>query len=162
MESAYIDQYIEEMLQKYSKMIIRIAAGQVNSMTDAEDIAQEVFVKLMTSAPDFENEVHEKAWMIRVTINLCKDYHKNAWNRKREYLNDNIPAREREEEDGLWETVKKLPSKYRNVLYLFYYEDYSINEIAAILKQKESTIGSWLHRARKLLKKELKGGIDYV
>lgn len=162
MDRVHKNQYIERMLENYSSLIVRIAYQQVKNKADAEDIAQEVLIKLMTLAPDFESTEHEKAWIIRVTINQCKDFHKSAWNRKREYLDDTMPAPEQEETGEVLEAVLGLPAKYKNVIYLFYYEGYSILEIADILKQKETTVGSWLHRARKLLKKKLGEEVEYV
>ena len=141
---------IDAVVEKYSDMIIRIAYQNLKNQSDAEDVAQEVFLKLMREE-EFEDEGHRKAWLIRVTINLCKDVNESAWNRKTEGLIETWETVDREQLrvlDELWE----LPKDYRNVVYLYYYEELTIPEIAKILKRKENTISSWLTRARKKLK----------
>nr|WP_255575686.1 sigma-70 family RNA polymerase sigma factor [Caproiciproducens faecalis] len=143
-------------LARYSDMVVRIAFQNVKSRAEAEDIAQEVFLRLFTRRPDFEDDEHEKAWMIRVTVNLCKDYLKSSWFRKRADLGDNLLSRDGNGE--VLDAVMRLPVKFRNVIYLHYYEDMSVTEIASVLQQKENTVSSWLHRARKQLKVTLTGG----
>ncbi len=141
---------IDAVVEKYSDMIIRIAYQNLKNQSDAEDVAQEVFLKLMREE-EFEDEGHRKAWLIRVTINLCKDVNKSAWNRKTEGLIETWETVDREQLrvlDELWE----LPKDYRNVVYLYYYEELTIPEIAKIIKRKENTVSSWLTRARKKLK----------
>lgn len=153
-----VNDMIQVSLVKYSDMVIRIAYQNLKSMTDAEDIAQKVFLKLMTSRPDFESDTHEKAWVIRVTVNLCKDFLKSAWFRKRTALEDSIPQNDKNNE--VLDAVMRLPVKFRNVIYLHYYEDLTVAQIADILQQKENTVSSWLYRARNQLKKSLAGGFD--
>ena len=116
-----VDDQIQTVLLKYSDMVIRIAFQNLKSMADAEDIAQEVFLKLITTHPDFENPTHEKAWIIRVTVNLCKDFLKSSWFKKRAVLDDNILAHDKNTE--VLDAVLRLPVKFRNVIYLHYYED---------------------------------------
>ena len=132
-----------ELLQKYSSMVLRIAFSNVKNLQDAQDIAQEVFISVLTKRPQFDSEEHEKAWLIRVTINRCKNHVKSFWNRHTEGL-----------------SVLALPQNYRNVIHLHYYEGYSINEIAELLHKKPATVGTWLARGRAALKKSLKGGFD--
>ena len=153
-----VDDQIQTALLNYSDMVIRIAYQNMKNMADAEDIAQEVFLKLITTHPDFENPTHEKAWIIRVTVNLCKDFLKSSWFKKRAALNENIPMHD--ENTEVLDAVLRLPVKFRNVIYLHYYEDMTIAQIANILQKKENTVSSWLHRARKLLKESLTGGFD--
>ncbi len=153
-----VDDRIQTSLITYSDMVIRIAFQNLKSMSDAEDIAQEVFLKLITACPDFENDMHEKAWIIRVTINLCKDFLKSSWFRKTAVLDENILSHD--ENTEVLDAVLRLPVKFRNVIYLHYYEDMTVAQIADILQQKENTVSSWLHRARKLLKESLTGGFD--
>lgn len=153
-----VNDTIQASLNKYSDMVIRIAFQSLKSMTDAEDVAQEVFLKLFTSSPEFESEAHEKAWVIRVTVNLCKDFLKSAWFRKRAVLEDSIPQNDKNNE--VLDAVMRLPVKFRNVIYLHYYEDMSVAQISDILRQKENTVSSWLYRARRQLKESLAGGFD--
>lgn len=162
MEEYSIDDYIERVLEQYSTMIIHIAYQYVKNLMDAEDIAQEVFLKLISLEPDFENANHEKAWIIRVTINLSKDHGKSLWNKRRSLMEYEIPTPTKKEDQGVLEVVMELPCIYRDVIYLYYYEEMSIAEISKVLNKKEMTIGSLLHRGRKRLKVELKGRIDYV
>lgn len=154
------NEYIREVLDRYSDMLIRIAYNNLKNQSDAEDIAQEAFLKLIKLRPGFESNEHEKAWLIRVTINLCKNHLKTAWFRKTVAINDNIYSFSKEENEIL-EVVMELPVKFRNVIYLHYYEDYSIKQIADILEKNENTICSWLFRARKVLKTKLMGGFEY-
>lgn len=147
---------IDAVVEKYYDMIIRIAYHNLKNQADVEDVAQEVFLKLMREE-DFEDEGHRKAWLIRVTINLCKDVNKSAWNRKTEGLIETLEPFSKEQQrilDELWE----LPKNYRNVVYLYYYEELTIREIGRILREKENTVSSWLSRARKKLKTILMEG----
>ncbi len=153
-----VNDMIQASLEKYSDMVIRIAFQNLKSRADAEDIAQEVFLKLMISRPDFESDTHEKAWVIRVTVNLCRDFLKSAWFRKRTVLEDSIPQKDKNNE--VLDAVMRLPVKFRNVIYLHYYEDMSVAQIADILQQKENTVSSWLYRARGQLRESLAGGFD--
>lgn len=119
----------------------------------AKDCYQNVFMKLYCYKQSFENEEHLKAWLIKVTINECKDYQKQFW--KRVVDIDEVIISKNDEILILLPVIMKLSSKYRNVLYLYYYEGYSTDEIANILNKKNNTIKSHLIRARKLLKKKL-------
>nr|WP_319489769.1 sigma-70 family RNA polymerase sigma factor [uncultured Caproiciproducens sp.] len=152
------DSRIQSCLTNYADMVVRIAFQNVKSRQEAEDIAQEVFLRLFTLGTDFKSAAHEKAWIIRVTVNLCKDYLKSSWFKKRAVLDDNILSHDKNSE--VLDAVMRLPVKYRNVVYLHYYEDMSVTEIASVLQQKENTVSSWLHRARKQLKESLTGGFD--
>jgi RNA polymerase sigma-70 factor (ECF subfamily) len=149
--------FISELIEKYTNTLIRISTSYMKNMSDAQDVTQDAFLQLIRKNPSFVSDSHEKAWLIRVTINLCKNRLKTAWFRK------TLPLCEAgfnftEEESEVMGAVMELPVKYRSIIHLFYYEDYSIAEIAAILSKKESTIGSQLHRARNLLKLKLKEG----
>lgn len=151
----------EKTVEKYSNMVYRLAYFYTNSKYDADDIYQEVFLKYLQNKKTFENEEHKKAWLIKVTINSCKKLWISAWKRKITQLNEEIEF-ESEEDIGLYNEIKKLPKKYRAVIHLFYYEQYSIREISDLLKQKESTIRTWLTRARKLLKIQINKEDFYV
>lgn len=150
----------EQVIEKYSDMVYRIALTRCGSIENAEDVFQDVFVKYSEKMPTFESEEHEKYWFIRVTINLTKNLHKSAWNTKITELTDNI-AIETEEQLDLLKEVCSLKENYKSVIYLFYYEGYKVKEIAEILNEKEGTIKTWLARARDCLKDKLKGGDEY-
>lgn len=130
---------------------------------DAEDIAQEVFISYVKAKPAFESAEHEKAWLLRVTINRCKSFFRSAWQRKTTGLEDDFPDTPfTPDETAVVEAVNRLPKKYRQVIYLYYIEGYATGEIAAILEMPQNTVLSQLARARKLLKTALKGEFDDV
>ena len=143
-------------VERYSNMVYRLAYFYTNSKYDADDIYQDVFLKYLQNKKQFENEEHKKAWLIKVTINSCKKMWLSSWKRKVISLNNDEIKFEMEEDIGLYNEIKKLKKKYRTVIHLFYYEQYSIKDISEILRQKESTIRTWLTRARKLLKNQIK------
>jgi RNA polymerase sigma-70 factor (ECF subfamily) len=134
----------------------------LKNAADAEDAVQNVFLKYMEKDITFASESHENAWFITVTRNYCKDVLKTFW-RKRVELGDIPEAGEtgREPSDLLTQ-IQALPAKYREVLYLYYYEEYSIREMASILHRKESTIQTQLAAARKRLREHLeREGLEY-
>jgi len=143
------DDFIQDIVRNYSDMIFRIAYQNLKNKSDCDDIIQEVFIKLIRQST-FSDEKHMKFWIIRVTINLCKDLNKTAWYRKTEPLNDKIEFTK--EDKDILDELDKLSNDYRNVIYLYYFEKYTITEIATIINKKENTISSQLTRARKKLK----------
>lgn len=154
---------MNDYIQNYGDMIYRISLHYMKQRADAEDVTQDVFIKLIKKHQCFENKQLEKAWVIRVTINTCKDYYRYLKIRRAFSLDEHFDQKQQETKTyGLLYEVAKLPLKYRSVIYLFYYEQYDIKEIAAILQKKEATITTWLYRARKSLKQQLKEGDDYV
>ena len=130
-------------------------------MSDAEDLLQDTLITYLDSAPEFENEAHEKAWLLKVTANLSKN--KIAYNRLRmtDELDEQLIDEKQEDLSFVWEAVKNLPDKYREAIHLFYYEGYSTAEIAKILERKESTIRSDLRRGRAELRFILKEVYDF-
>ncbi|MBQ8728323.1 MAG: RNA polymerase sigma factor [Oscillospiraceae bacterium] len=152
------NEYIKYILDTYSKMIVRLAFTYTKSLCDAEDIAQDVFVSLIEKNKTFENSEHEKAWLIRVTVNKSKNFVKSSWVKKTVPIDEAMTKTSEEKSDDILEEVLKMPEKYRTVIHLFYYEGYSINEIAEILGKSTGTIGTWLSRGRKILKERLEGG----
>lgn len=146
---------IDDIISTYGNMVYRLAFSRTRNKSDADDIFQEVFLRLLKNDPTFENEEHRKAWLIRVTINCSKKLWASAWMKRTQPLNDEIVF-ETEEDTYLHLELKKLPIKYRTVLHLFYYEDLSIDEISNILKKKPSTIRTQLTRGRRKLKEILK------
>lgn len=151
------NEYLNYMVEKYANMVYRIALTRTNNKTDSEDIFQEVFLRVTKKMPVFETEEHEKAWMIRVTLNCSNSFLTSSWRKKVEQLEENMEFETKERHDVYYE-VAKLPVKYRTVIYLFYYEGYKINEISKILNTNESTIKTQLARAREKLKKNMNGG----
>lgn len=151
---------IVKIVEKYSDTLMRVSFTYLKNTSDAEDIIQEVFLKLIDNPQSFENDIHEKAWLIRVTINACKNRLKTAWFRKTQSLNYDIAYDFTPKETEVVNAVLDLPVKYRSIVLLFYFEGYSLSEVSQILKLKESTVGSQLHRARNILKLKLKEGFD--
>jgi RNA polymerase sigma-70 factor (ECF subfamily) len=142
---------ITESVQKYRGLVFRVALGYVRSIHDADDVTQNVFVKLMTKGKAFDSAEAEKAWLIRVAINESKNLLKSAWFRKTTLLDESLAAPE-SDNLHLYEYVKKLKPKYRTVIYLHYYEKYTAKEIAVILKMPQNTVLTQLKRARGQLK----------
>ena len=144
--------------KQFTDTVYRVALHNTANFSDAEDVTQEVFVKLLETNKVFRDSEHLKAWLIRVTINLCRDKMKKS---SRETLVENVfPNKPNEDKSEVLEAVKALPEKYRNAIYLHYYEGYTAKEIGKILDAKESTVLSWLSRGRDALRKELDGGFD--
>ena len=141
----------------YQNMVYRIALHQTGSPADSEDAVQEVFLKLFTCRTPFEGEDHLRRWLIRVTVNHCRDLQKSPWKRRRVSL-DALPVEpvfQQPEQAELYREVMVLPEKYRTVLDLFYYEELSVREIAEILQIKQSAVTTRLSRARTKLKERL-------
>lgn len=142
---------IEYMLGKYSDMVFKVAYTRTKNSHDAEDIMQDVFLRYIRSKPCFESEEHEKAWFIRVTINRTKSLLTSSWFRKTTVLDDRLSVNPAQKSD-VYYAVMALPKDMRTVIHLYYYEDYSIREIAKLLFRSESYVKSILMRARKKLK----------
>ena len=150
---------VRDVIEKYSDMVYRIALTRSGTIENAEDIFQEVFIKFSEKNLSFNNEEHEKAWFIRVTINLSKNINKSAWNRRVITLDESITF-ENKEETNVFSVVSELPQNYKTVIYLSYYEGYKVKEIAEIMNKREGTIKTWLYRAREILKQKLEGGFE--
>lgn len=153
------EEYMDYLLEKYSDMIYRLALTRTKSKEDAEDIFQEVFYRVSKKVPKFESQNHEKAWLIRVTINLSKNLFASAWTRHTVPLEEEIKFEEEKEQEVYFE-VLTLSEKYRTVIHLFYYEGLSIQEIASVLQTNTNTIKTRLSRAKEKLKSKLEGGFD--
>ena len=142
------------LVEQYSPAVYRLAYARTGSREDAEDITQETFLRLVRAAPVFRDGEHCKAWLLRVAINRAKDISRSFWRKNKialdDYINE-IPFESREEYE-LFETVMKLPEKYRNVIHLYYYEDLSIKEIAEILRITEGNVKMRLSRGRSFLR----------
>lgn len=155
-------EYKRTVIEKYFNMVYKLALAQTKDISHAEDVTSDVFLRYMQSEKVFESEEHIKAWLIRVTINCSRNIFSAAWFKKTVPLEDTIPAEMPEEESDVYLAVMKLPSKYRTVIHLFYYEELSIAQISKYLNINESTVKSQLSRGRRLLKESLKGEIEIV
>lgn len=147
----------EELVDKYNKSIYALAFSICKNNADAQDIVQDTFIKYHLTNIEFESEEHIKAWLFRVAINKSKNVMKSFWKKSRVSFEDYINEIkfENDESKGLFEEVMKLPEKYRIVIHLFYYEDYSVKEISHCLKISESNVCVRLNRARKMLKEKV-------
>ena len=158
---ADINRRAEKILDTYGNSILRYAYSYLHNMSDAEEVLQDTLVQFLKTAPVFETQQHEKAWLLRVAGNLSKnrlDYNKV---RMTDELNDELVAENREDLSFVWDAVKALPENYREVIHLFYYEGYSTKQIAKLLQKKEATVRSDLHRGREKLKAVLKEAYDF-
>lgn len=151
-------QRAEVALNKYGDSLMYLAYSYTKNMDDAQDMVQDAFLRFMTKAPEFETDEHEKAWLIRVIINLCKNFLTSTYKKTYSELDENISVTD-EYSTGLTEIVNSLPDKYRTVIHLFYYEGYSHKEIAKILDITETAVATRLMRGRNLLKDMI--GDDY-
>lgn len=155
----------EEIIEKYHKMLFRLAMIRMNNREDAEDIVQDTFMRMILyikKGNQFNDDEHLKAWLLTVAVNRGKSIISLAWNRKTEGIDGakDIAAPE-QKTDYAYEYVMKLPEKYRVVIDLFYYEQLTTEQIAEIIKQKPATVRSYLHRGREKLKKMMEAD-DYV
>ena len=150
-------QEAERLVDTYSDLILRLSYTYLKSTQDGEDICQTVLLKLLTGDETFDSPVHEKAWVIRATINACKD-ELRAFRRKAVPLDAlaEAPAPEPPRSEVL-DAVMALPEKYRTAIYLFYYEGYTAKEIAALTGRSEATVSAHLSRGRKKLRTILGG-----
>lgn len=144
------------LVNAYADMILRISYQYLKQTWDAEDICQSVFLKYLTQSPRFDSVEHEKAWIIRTTINTCKDYTKSAFFRRTVSLDEAPSLTAPEEPDSqLLELMKSLPENQRISLYLYYYEQYTTKEIGQCLGKSEATVAQYLSRGRRKLRKLL-------
>jgi len=156
------EQEVNRAIEKYADTVRRLCMIQLKNYHDAEDIFQTVFLKYVQSSVRFENEEHEKAWFIRVTLNACKDFFKDFFRKNTVSLDElfNQAGELTADNSEVLEAVLSLPAKYKNVVYLYYYEGYSAVEIARILRKNKNTVYTLLTRSKKLLKEKL-GGDTY-
>ena len=147
---------VEDVFDRYADTVYRLAYARTKNKYDAEDVLQTVFLRLVRADTVFTDGEHLKAWLIRVTVNVSKNLLSSAWMR----LTDPMPEALCDEPQDVSEVffaVRKLPLKYRTVIHLFYYEDYSCARIGQILGVKEATVRTRLKRGRERLAAELKG-----
>lgn len=147
------------LVEAYTDTLYRLALSYCQNPMDAEDVVQEVFIKYLRRREPFRDEAHCRAWLCKVTVNQCRDLLRSPWHSRRCPLEEAAePQTLLPEESALLSAVGALPAKYRLVVHLYYYEDYSIREIAEIAGASESAVRMRLLRARQKLKDTL-GGI---
>ncbi len=150
-ESVFLD-----VFEKFKNTVYSVVFNYVRNAEDAADLQQDVFVKLLSSDVEYESEEHIKAWLIRVSINLCKNHLRSQSHLSDAPLSEEILAEEKEESNDLFAMVLTLPEKYRIPLHLFYYEEYSVRQIATAMELPEATVKIRLKRGREKLGKSLR------
>lgn len=140
----------------YGAMVYRLAMVYLGRRADAEDVSQEAFFKLLYKAPAFADAEHEKRWLLRVTVNLCRDQLRGFWRKRAVALEEDYPM-ESPESFEIADAVVRLPEKYKTPIHLHYYEGYSVTEIADILKLSQSAVKMRLSRGREILRLEMEG-----
>ena len=152
---------VEEALHTFWDMVYRLALVQMKNPGEAEDVFQDVFLRLVRYKDRIEGQEHLKAWLIRVTVNCCKKQFDSAYRRRTVPMDREIGSEQTYEMelpgDPVYDAVLGLPDDYRNVIHLFYYEQYSVREIAELLGLSETAVKTRLSRARGKLKNTLKG-----
>ncbi len=153
------EQEVNDAVEKYADMVKRICFYHLKNTADTEDVFQNVFLRYMLRDTPFTDSEHEKAWLIRVTLNACQDQLRSLFRHRTVPLEKvaEIAAEAPEDHRDVLEAVLSLPGKYKDVIYLHYYEGYTASEIGAILGKKENTIYSLLFRGRNMLKEKLGG-----
>lgn len=156
------EQEINRAIDRYADTVRRVCMIHLKNYADTEDIFQTVFLKYALSSVVFESEEHEKAWIIRVTINACKDLLKSFFRSRVTSLDSLIDqaAPDAQQHREVLQAVLSLPQKYRDVIYLHYYEGYSAPEIGNILGKNVNTIYTLLARSRQMLREKLGGEAD--
>ena len=156
------EQEVNSAIERYSDTVRRLCMVYLKNYHDTEDIFQTVFLKYVLSSVSFENEEHEKAWFIRVTINACKDFLRNFFRSHTVPLDEAIiqPIALPPENREVLEAVLSLPTKYRDVVYLHYYEEDTAPQISRILGKNVNTVYTLLTRSKQMLRERLGGGSD--
>lgn len=158
----HTEQKVSYLFDTYGNAVLRAAYAYLHNMDDAEDVLQDTFVQYLRAEPIFESSAHEKAWLLRVAINLSKNKLNSTWYKQTDALTEAYPCAELDDElTCVWDAVRSLPLKYREPIHLFYHEGYSTAEIAGILEMKEATVRSLLHRGRGMLKEILQEAYDF-
>ena len=151
-------QSVQELAALYQRSLFAAAFNMCKNKQDAEDEVQDTFVQYYTTKKEFESEQHVRAWLMRVAVNKAKNINRTFWRRNKVSIEDYMETLvfETPEAETLFETVMQLPEKYRIVIHLYYYEDYTVSEIADILKLSESNVKIRLSRGRGMLRNALK------
>ena len=154
-----MDRDFNRIVTSYSDMLLRICMHYTQNISDAEDVVQATFLKLVEHNKGFESQDHEKAWLIRVCINLCKDTLKSGWKKKvfsMEEKQFSVLYYEINQDSPILSYIRILPPKQRTAVYLYYYEDMPVSQIAQAMGANQNTVLSWLRRGRKAIEKLLK------
>ena len=151
----------ERMLNEYGNAVLRLAYSYLHNTADAAEVLQDTLVQFLRTAPVLNKKEHEKAWLLHVAANLSKNRIKYNAIRHTDELMEELVAENRDDLSFVWEAVKDLPDKYREVVHLFYHEGYQTAQIAQILGMKETTVRSNLSRGREKLKAVLKEAYDF-
>lgn len=149
------------LLNDYGDSIFRFAYSFLHNREDAEDVVQETLIRVLNAPVVFESSAHEKAYLLRTAANLSKNILARQKAHPQDELPEELAAEEREDLSFIWDAVKQLPDRWREVIHLFYYEGYSSAEIAVLLSRNESTVRSDLSRGRAKLKEMLKGAYHF-
>lgn len=160
MEQIDLQSPTNKVITFYSDMVYKLALAKCKNTEDAEDVFQEVFLRYIKKNPQFTDEEHRKAWLIRVTINCSNKFLTSPWRKRTEKITEDIYVKDNYSNELYYELLK-LPEKYREVIHLYYYQDMSVDEIANALGKRSSSIRTRLARARQLLKKFMREE-DYV
>lgn len=157
------DERAEYLVDRYADLLVRIGKTWLNSTDDAMDVCQTVLIKLLEDPRTFPDRAQERAWVIRLAVNACKNWRKTAWFRHRAPLEDSLclAVEDPEPEGGLLALVQSLPAKYREVIFLRYYEGYEVREIAVLLDRSPALVSTHLKRGKEKLRKLL-GGTEYA
>ncbi len=146
------DAFLEDAMHRWGDTVLRLALSQLRDASDAEDVFQDVFVRLLKDRTAFNDDEHLKAWLLRVTINRCRDIGRSGWKRRNEPLAERHAALAVEAPDllesDIWNAIGTLPPDLRAVVHLHYVEGYSTEEIASALDCRPATARTWLFRAR--------------
>lgn len=169
---------LQDKMNEYGDMLFKLSYLRLRNIQDAEDVVQETFFQYLRHEEAFESSEHERAWLLKVALNLCRKLWGSAWRRHRsdgEWTEEcgekplhpedarepERAALEKEAGSSLMRAVMALPARYRDVIHLFYYEELSVKEIAQVTGRRESTVTSQLTRGRDMLKKALKEDYDF-
>ncbi len=146
----------EDIIRRYADMIYRAAYQYLQNKADAEDIFGEVCLAVMTKNPPDDSEEHLRKWLVTVTLNKCRNLRRSFWRNRVDSIDDHTELASDETREVMAE-LQRLPEKYRSVIYLYYYEEYTIAEIGEILGKSPNTVSTWLRRAKIMLKGILEG-----
>ncbi len=154
----------EYLVSRYADLLLRIGYTWLGDLDDAQDICQTVLIRLLENPRSFPDSGQERAWVVRLAVNACKNWKKAAWFRHRAPLDEGLQLSVQmpdPEEGALLEQVQRLPLMYRQVIFLRYYEGYEVKEIAALLGRPPALVSTHLKRGKERLKAML-GGMEYV
>jgi len=143
---------IETIMNEYGNMLFRISFTMLGNSFDAEDAVQETFIRYMNKSPEFQSSEHEKAWLIRVVTNKCRDILRFRFKNNSLVMETLKECEIEEKDERIISALFSLPEKFKTVLYLYYVEEYTVNEIASIIEKTPSAVKMRLQKGRKILK----------